>query len=196
VPASQQARDFLGFVFENADGFVTIWRLPQKDHRGFSVDDLEAAADLAVKWSEQSDVYFCVGTRTSDTLPTRGAAADVVWLPGVWADVDAAAPYRRAGAKKNYAPSKQAAIDQLGRVGLPPSVLWDSGGGVQAIWRVEGGIKIRSDEDRARAQALTRRWDRTVKAAMTPHDADSVFDLARVLRVPGTRNRWTRSNGT
>ncbi len=88
-------------------------------------------------------------------------------------------------------------IDNLSAVlDIRPSVIVDSGHGVHGYWPIEDGA-IGEQFTTGRAGALVRRWGRLVAVVADKHQAhaDNVFDLARMLRVVGTFNNKSASNG-
>ncbi|MEZ5130329.1 MAG: phage/plasmid primase, P4 family [Mycobacterium sp.] len=109
---------------------------------------------------------------------------DITRLASLYADLDV---------KREAFPSKEdaaAAIAELAAIlGVPPTAVVDSGGGLQPYWPLDGG-EIRSEEDCNRVKALLRGWGRLVAAVAAGYGAgvDPVFDPARVLRVPGSWN--------
>ena len=82
-------------------------------------------------------------------------------------------------------------------LGTRPSVLIYSGHGMQPLWPIEDGV-LDTEAKWEAAARLSRRFGRLVATvAWRDHHAsvDSVFDLSRMLRVPGTFNvkdhrRW------
>ncbi|WP_167380134.1 AAA family ATPase [Mycobacterium gastri] len=82
-----------------------------------------------------------------------------------------------------------AVVDDLSAIlGTRPSAIVDSGHGLHPYWPVADGQIV--DGDIRVARALVRRWGRLVTAVAGARKAetDNVFDLARMMRVPGTRN--------
>lgn len=73
-------------------------------------------------------------------------------------------------------------------VGTRPSATVDSGHGLHAYWPIEDGHVVGGDITAARA--LLRRFGRLVKLVAKNHHVkvDNVYDLARMMRVPGTNN--------
>lgn len=158
------------------DPFETRWH---------HVSDLGAAAKDAATLDR--NVYFGLGLRRSK-LPgsQRGCIKDVIALPGLWVEIDCAGG-SHDGSAKRYFPSKDAARAFL-ESELPhrPSALIDSGGGLHAYWLFSELWTLDAD-DLDHAQALERGWQAYIRSRTT-YDIDSTHDLARVLRVPGTRN--------
>ena len=80
-------------------------------------------------------------------------------------------------------------IDDLSEIlGTRPSAVTHSGGGLHPYWVVSDGN--RNGDGNGHLRALLKRWGRLVQAIAEQHGAkaDSVFDLTRILRVPGTFN--------
>lgn len=77
--------------------------------------------------------------------------------------------------------SKEAIASHLETLEPAPSVVIDSGGGYHAYWLLDTTWHLTTPEERKAAQDTQRAWVLLV-------GGDDVKDLARVLRVPGTRN--------
>lgn len=109
----------------------------------------------------------------------RGTAKDVVRLAALYADLDI-----KPGGLDSFDTARDV-VDVLSEIlGSRPSATTLSGHGMQPFWPIEDTI---TGTD---AVALLRRFGRLVRhVAETHHGAvDSVFDLARVLRIPGSQN--------
>lgn len=148
-------------------------------------------------------VYHCVPNLKAVPKAGRGREADVANILTVWADVDGvshpplaervqsllAAGRGKKDAKREAwieaspterSDAKQAALDAILKSGLPePSMLVDSGRGWHPYWLLESPAE---GQDLPTAKAVNRAISRIV-------GGDDCFDLARVLKVPGTRNR-------
>lgn len=126
------------------------------------------------------DVYFGLNPHT---LPVgvseqRGAERHITRLVGLPADLDI---------KDGACPDLQTAhaiIDDVSTVlGTRPRVIISSGRGIQPVWSV-------TDCDTSQGRSLLRRFGRLVAACAFNRNikVDNIFDLPRVLRVPGTLN--------
>jgi hypothetical protein len=174
--------DTLGFtdsefvsICHDADGqFVTAVRRPA-----------DAAAIIAAL-PERANIYFGVNPIRGPVRDRagRGTAADVTRLSALWADLDV-----KPGGCADLDTARTIINDLSSILGTRPSVITHSGGGLHPYWPVSDG-QI-SGNGVGKAQALVRRWGRLVAIVAEQHGAktDSVYDLARVLRVPGTYNR-------
>ncbi|MCZ4520721.1 hypothetical protein O4220_19605 [Rhodococcus ruber] len=152
-------------------------------------------------WSppDDRDTWFGVNPIARSVRRGRGTEADVTRVRAVWADLDI---------KKGSLASLTecyAVTDLVSEwLGCPPSVLIESGHGLQPIWRIRSTpthpnrVAEHWPGSAGDVWALQRwrtecaRWGGLVAvAAATVHPGarvDSVYDLARVLRCPGTVN--------
>ena len=80
----------------------------------------------------------------------------------------------------------------IGRVGLTPTLVIDTGHGLQAYWLfLEPWVFTDDEAGRAEAQQFLNDFKATVAgyAKARGWDVDAVADLARLMRPPGTVNR-------
>ncbi len=146
----------------------------------------DKAPDIADDHAE-ADVWFGV-----NALPHkgtgRGGAADVTRLAALYADLDV---------KPGGMPSMAAAVAVITTLSemleAKPAAVVESGHGRQPYWPIDPDDPagtITSPTTRADIAALLRRFGRLVAHVAGIHggQVDSVFDLARVLRVPGLTN--------
>jgi hypothetical protein len=195
LPGYEIADEFFGQLYpENVPAGLhqPIWTLADK--RTAWCDSTSAAAMAAVEAGDRSDVYFGVSLQDRDAAiaaggqGTRGTSATAGGIAALWADVDVFGPNHKA---ENLPPTIDDALGLLDRLGLPPSVIVRTGGGLQAYWFLVEPWIFDDDADRQRAAALAASWVGTLQAHAAVHGwkVDSTKDLARVMRVPGTCNR-------
>lgn len=156
------------------------------DRQGFFTDQLD------VQLPQDRNVWFSLnpGTTGYRTLPDgrvvptqRVTRATVTRLAALHADLDI------GGAGKTI-PNLQAAqsivTDLSTMLGTPPIAIIGSGHGYQPIWAIQVQDSIAGDE----AGELLKRWGALVKQAaeMYGGQVDSVFELARLVRAPGSIN--------
>jgi len=181
--------DFLSALFRDKPDnlYVLLWTLPDKLsswHR-----DLERLAADAVRLAQTQNVYIGVGLSAKDYGPTRRVPAEeVAGIVGMWADVDIRHPVH---SKPNLPPTLEDAIQLIKDIGPEPTILVDTGHGLQAWWLFREPWIFDEPAERQEAKEMAIRWSATLKAraAARGWDVDSVHDLARVLRLPGTYNR-------
>ncbi len=176
-----------------AQGHIVLWTRQDKKPRWYDAKALEIVAKEAKKLARGQDVYFGISTQdqpaaTARKAGTRGYADTALACPGVWLDVDV----RGDAHKSSKLPGTlQEALQLVAEFPLQPSILVHSGHGVQAWWLYKELWVFDSPEEREEAQDLVYRFQATMQVKAEKHgwEVDSTFDLARVLRLPGTFNR-------
>lgn len=83
---------------------------------------------------------------------------------------------------KDFGGDKAATLAHVDGLAVRPSVVIDSGGGYHCYWLLADTFVLATEDDRRRAAELQAGW-----VALVGGDPGAK-DLARVLRVPGTRN--------
>lgn len=147
------------------------------------------------KLPAEADVYFGVNPTKGPARASkgRGKDSDITRLSALIADLDIAI------GKCADTETAHAIIDELSEIlTTRPTAITYSGGGLHPYWPV-----LKSDDDASvfdvdRVRSLLARWKRLVKMIAAKHGAnvDSVFDAARVLRVPGTCNQKKTAGGS
>jgi energy-coupling factor transporter ATP-binding protein EcfA2 len=184
VQQRSQTRLFLEELMRDLDGqAVGVWHLPQKTGRWFT--DHDKALTYVQTLPEQADVYAHVGIAPANFPKPRAEAADLIGRLGCVADFDF--------------PDEDAARRIIERAGLEPTLLVNSGHGVHGWWLFKKPYIFRDEEDRAGDNELAKAWHRTLlthaRDLGIEGKLDSVYDLARILRVPGTtNNKHLKSN--
>lgn len=155
----------------------------------YATASIKANAYFGVSLQNRRDVHAHAAELASAgrkiTESPRGYASTAKGIGGVWLDVDVDGPGHAN--KKRYPPTKKAALELI--MGLPhrPSrVLW-TGGGYHAWWIFKEPWVFESHTERARAEAVVHGWQKLAQKS-SPYDVDSTFDLARLMRAPGTLN--------
>jgi hypothetical protein len=150
------------------------------------------AVAVAAKLPDTADVYFSVNAvrprQPGDTR--RGGEADVTRLTALYADLDV---------KPGGCPTLDVAHAIAAEVGVildsTPAAFVESGHGLHPYWVIEDGHI--EDGDITAARTLVHRFGRLVAAVAKNHRVavDGVYDLARMLRVPGTLNNKVGADG-
>ena len=172
-------------------GWLILWTRQDKATRAFNLGE-EGALDQAVEYcaarASTFDVYAAVGLQRDRPANTsRGAEPGVSVLPGFWADVDIAGAAHKAEA---LPPTEQDARSLIDSAGLKPSLVVQSGFGLQPYWLFREPYQIESADERKRLKSLSTRFQLNLRlrANVRGWTMDSTADLCRVLRVPGTFN--------
>ena len=117
----------------------------------------------------------------------RATASDITGLAAVYIDID----YKDSGAG-SIAKAKEL-VDLLSDlIGVGPSAVVYSGHGIQPYWSIDP----EEDFDQSLAQGLLNRWGAFARfiGGSIGIQLDSVFDIPRIFRVPGSRNMKDASN--
>jgi putative DNA primase/helicase len=160
---------------------IALWM--KRDKRSFYY---ARAEDIAAHDGE-TDLYISAGLAPAGLSTGRRVTADkVTGIPGLWADFDVNGG---PDEKKHAAPTVEAAIG-LAHAVREPTVLVNSGYGIQAWWLFDEPWIFGSDDERQRAKEIAQGWHELHAAAAREAGIklDSVFDLARLMRLPGTVN--------
>lgn len=174
----------LGALGYEPDEFVSVSHKTASGAYSSAVCKLPDAVAHAAALPDDVDVYFGVNPISGPARERqgRGAEGDVMRVSALYADLDI-----KPGACRDRA-TAEAIIAELSEiVGMRPSAITHSGNGLHPYWPISDGAV---NGDTAAAKARATRWGRLVRAVARKHGAkaDSVFDLARVLRAPGSNN--------
>ena len=187
-----QSRVFLEALFGGKpdDLFVLLWTLPEKRSHWFR--NVEGAIQLAESLSD-NDIYVGVALSAQDYgTARRCSSSEVAGIPGLWADLDLASD---AHPGKALPATVEDALTILPEH-FPPTFIVRTGNGAHAWWLFREPLIFESDEERHEAANLVLRWQSLLRdnAAARGWAFDRLADLARVLRIPGTRNCKDPSN--
>jgi hypothetical protein len=175
-------------IDEAADAISTASEAGQDAYFPVALHDPAVALDYAQRSENQEAEHKGRAPRTLTQAYVRGCAESAVAIVGLWLDEDHAEGQHK---RDNLPPDLAAVRDYLGQVPHPlgPSIVLDTGGGAHAWLLFREPFLIESEEDRARAASLARRYQTLVVERVAPQYAhDPTADLARILRVPGALN--------
>ena len=142
---------------------------------------------------DNANIYFGINPALGPARVNcgRGQATDVTRLSALWADLDS------DDGKCGDIATAEAIIDDLSAVlGTRPSAITASGGGLHPYWPIEDG-QIGDAFTTSDANTILRCWKYLVRVVASKHGAkaDTVFDLPRMLRAPGSFNCKAATNG-
>lgn len=143
-----------------------------------------AAPDYVVSLGDGVNVWVSVNPTKGPRETGRGTEADVTRLAALFADLDV-----KPGACRDFEHAEAIVTEVSALIGQRPRTVVYSGHGLQPYWPLEDG-EITKEFPTAAAKSLLTRFGRLVAIVAEHHGAavDSVWDLARVLRVPGSTN--------
>ncbi len=168
--------EFISLGYEAADGaFHTAVMSP--------ADAIAAAPRMPA----DRDCYFGVNPTEGPTRKNsrRGTNEHATRLAGLWADIDV-----KPGACETLDIAEAIIAEASTLLGTRPSVIVYSGGGIHPYWGIEDG------SDLTVARALPKRFGRLIAAVAENRfgigiKVDSVYDMARMMRLPGSNNMKT-----
>lgn len=133
------------------------------------------------------DVYVAAGLIPAPRGAShRGRSRDVVAIGGLWMDVDVNGGPE---AKTRAAPDLDAARELCSAI-ADPTIIVNSGYGLQPWWLFQEPWILGGDTERDAAQGLVIAWQDAHRAAagQAGYGLDATHDLARLMRLPGTYN--------
>ena len=183
------SREFLTALWGNPPpGVILIWTLPEKESQWYTRLD---RVNQDVEHHAHEDVYTGVGianrNRSRLTTQKRLTEEEVGGLAGMWADIDWAHQVHR---KPNLPPSLEQAMETLEGAQFEPTLLVNSGHGLQAWWLFEHPWIFHTPEDQELGRRAAQWWHQHINGLYTARGwtTDSVFNLDRIMRLPGTWN--------
>lgn len=184
---SDETRDFLTALFEwkAPEHYILIWTLADKRSAWFN--EISQAVSY-VEGKKGEDIYVGVGLAAEDRGPHRRCAeGEIAAVVGIVLDVDYQSDVHQ---KPNLPPQAQAADLLLG-MPEPPTVVVHTGHGYHGWWLFKEPWEFDDDQERAAYKQVAMDWTkhaRYLAQARGGWTVDSTFDLARVMRIPGTVN--------
>jgi hypothetical protein len=166
IAHNQMIAAFLGHLHRGGR-WAYWWLLPGKQSIWWPAGEPPKVPDGNV------NVYFGVHPAASRKgTYERSTLDNIAVINCLFAEFDA----------KDFDGDKPAALAHVNTLSPAPSVVIDSGGGYHCYWLLRTTFALDTDQDRERARSVQRDWVTFVGGD------PGAKDLARVLRVPGTRN--------
>lgn len=185
-PEYSKSFEFLRLIYPNGPWKLTAISVDKKkiDSRTFDPGE-EGEMATWLKLHEQRNLYYCVNPPIDSARDNKKLEkAEIARVHFLHVDVDP-----RIG--ESVEEEQERIFKQLMSYKLRPSVIVFSGGGYNALWKLDEPIDIADgggtkDDIMARAIDVERRnWQFELDFS-TP---DHCRDVSRILRLPGTLNR-------
>ena len=174
---------------EPGDLWSYIWTLKDKTSHWFQLKDSDVDVAFYVDQKKKdTDIYIAVSLfLNKKSSSERGKAEDAAGIFGLWLDVDVQAPMR---GKTNLPPTIEDAKIIINSGHFQPTLVINSGYGLQAWWLFDEPWIFENKFERDKAAALAQAWMRFYGNIAAQHGwaLDNVGDLARIMRLPGTFN--------
>lgn len=186
LPRVTTAEEFLKVVRPNGPWVVASLD-PNVDGATPKFASFKGAADLAKAglWTGERNgkvnLYFMPNPtrRPVTSKPREAQTARVDWA---FVECDPKDGEQAADARARHRKALQSPPDGL----LPPTVIWDTGNGVAAMWKLVSPIVIESQTDIDCAKAINKGIAQTLGGRAEGYDACQNLD--RLLRLPFTTN--------
>ena len=180
-------QSFLKELFDSKpdNHWILLWEL--NGHKSIWFQEHALAADYVSMTPD--DIYFGVGTSSKDFGPAKRCPQKAIaGLPGFYVDIDI--NDKKAHKGKKYPISMDEALSLVNGHGFDPTVIINSGYGIHCYWLFTKMWTFENEPEWFRAKMLSKRMNETIKkrALDINRDIDSIFDLSRVLRPPGSFN--------
>lgn len=172
---------------------LLVWTIPDKlSYWCGTPEEVEKAVESI---DDDKDTYIGVGAVPKKVVNNfgrhknfkRGKANQISGIFGLWADIDVQGP---GHAKQNLPPTKEDALALVHKLPFEPTIIVDSGHGIQCWWGFKEFWEFEDEQEREEGADIAKRWIYTIKAEADKKDwdVDSTTDLSRVMRLPGTFN--------
>jgi hypothetical protein len=162
-PRAEVLRQIGAFFPDTAGNKILIWtKTLDGDKRSHWCDTAEQAADVVMRDRDGRDVYIGMGLSPADFGPhARCKIPDIAGLAGLWLDGDVAGPTHSE--EDGAAKSRDEVFAAAARFPLTPTLIEDSGTGLQLFWLFKEPWIFADDGDRRRAQVLLARFAWTME---------------------------------
>lgn len=158
------------------------------DVRFFDTID-DAALEHVRARNKTKNVYFGVSLLDRPLGEgRRGTKRDITAIPGLWVDIDIEGPGHK---KSRLFRNEDRAMEVVRkRIGLEPSLVIRTGGGVHAYFLFTELWRLRSEADQMKADRVSQGFQTALLREAKLADAviDMTGDITRILRCPGTVN--------
>lgn len=178
---------FLNLVYGEAidahDGWLLVWT--SQDKRSAFFNNLARAAEYIAARAKIFDVYLGLGLRREPLPPNRrGGKESISAICAFGIDIDVAGDAHT----DEHRPTRSIAIERIEQLDPKPTLVIDSGHGYHCWYVFKKPLLLTNDTDRNNAEQAARELTARIRAHVAPYSIDSTWDLARVLRAPGTYN--------
>lgn len=181
---------------ERPPGVALLWTLPQRESAWYT--SFETVNRYTAHHTDR-DIYTGVGLASRDRgqfdRRTRFTEAEVAGIAGLWADIDWQHPAHK---KSRLPPDRAATQATLEQALLEPTLLVNSGHGLQAWWLFETPWLFQDPAEHELGRRAAQWWHRHLQELYAERGwtVDPVFNLDRVMRLPGTWNHRAPGEST
>ncbi len=187
TPTKDQS-DLLQMLGRGATERLSISHRPPGGVFYSEITTAQEAPSLVAQYRDM-DCWYGTGVLAATIPRGRGTGADVIGIRELFADLDV-----KPGGLSSFMAANSVIQELSALLGTRPVAIVATGRGVQPHWplRRDPGTEWTASDTAARrtAAGILRRWGRLVQAVAERHggSVDNVYDLARIMRAPGTTN--------
>ena len=185
---------FLDTLFSGKpqNDLILIWEKGKSlvSHWFKSTDEADKLIQQLIK-DNSSDIYVGCGTRRKNLgMGKKGENGDIYGIGALWLDIDVNNENDPSHERKNNPKTFEEARELINFFPLEPTILIHSGHGYHVWWAMKEFWNFETKDHRAVAATTLEEFQRVMKANASAKglNIDSTFDVARVLRIPGTMN--------
>lgn len=173
------------------EGFISVNWFEGKPEflkiRWFTTDQLQEMAEFAAEVGKKHNTYFSVNPRKHKLAGSkRGEAEDISSVIGLYCDLDIKGA---AHAENDLPESEEELIAFIRTIPKDPTIIVSSGNGIHLYWLFREPFVI--GDQYAYISGISKGWESLIKKNARKKYGwkfDSVADLPRMLRLPGTIN--------
>lgn len=175
----------------NYSGHFSLWVKRTKQTVYFSSEEWPEIQRFISDKAKTDDVYVALGTQSQRLAShMRGSSRSVVEVPGFFADIDFRESKQSA---KQYPLNQEEALSVLDSFEIKPTTIIATGNGLHAHFDFTESYRCTTVRERYRIERVSKSFQRKLHAHFREHnfEIDSVGDLTRLYRLPGTFNHKT-----
>lgn len=178
-------------IKDGVPGYINIFTSNPNNEKDVKVkwfSDMAKAGEYAAK-QKGKNVYFSLGIYPQQKSSNKkGTAKEAIGYQALCVDVDIKGS---SHAKENLAESEEHALELIDAAfpgDWAPSLITNTGGGVQAFWILKEPWIFEDDDEADEGRALFEQTVRWLQSRADPIAVDPTITLSQIMRIPGTHN--------
>ncbi len=206
VQSIKETERYLSFLYGGVDDdrLVLLCRIKTQEElknnpksrmqiQGFTKGNIKKVANILYDNTNKGiSNYYCQIGVTDKSIAKAGKRStelEITQFPAFYVDLDYFDPF--AHKKQALPPDKDAVLNMVAKTFLKPSMIVHSGRGIHAYWILDNAIKIPEELPADEVKGINKSIHDlfAFESQRNQWKIDSVFDIVRILRIPGTINR-------